>query len=422
MKSGCGAFRPQSSTHLYKLAGGFMAIVKLTQQYIDHQLVCPEGVQRIEFVSDERSGLYVEVRSASNGYGTYYLRYKDSSGKSSHQKLGRTVDISLADVLRKVKELKAEIALGADPRAENKARKAVVTFDEFFNDHYLPYVKPRKRSWDRDEELYRLRIKDVFGAKRLNQVTRLQIQTFHSGLLEEGYAPATSNHFIKLIRHMLNLAVEWEMLDKNPASRIHMYAEDNKIERYMNDEQLANLLEVLRTDSCRLVCLIAMFLLATGCRYSEATSARWSEVDKNKRVWRIPASNSKSKRMRPVPLNATALDVLNQLTTEGVYEHLFINRKTKKPYVNIAKVWERLRLEAGLPQLRLHDLRHQAASNLINSGSSLYIVQQILGHSDPSVTQRYSHLSMKSLNDASDNASVITQRAKNTEKVEIAVR
>jgi site-specific recombinase XerD len=317
----------------------------------------------------------------------------------------------LADARRKVKELKAEIALGADPRAEDKARKAVITFDTLFNDHYLPYVKQRKRSWDRDEELYRLRIKDVFGVKRLNQVSRLQIQNFHSSLLAGGLAAATANHHIKLIRHMLNLAVEWEMLDKNPASRIHMFVEDNKIERYMNDAQLSNLLEVLRTDSSRSVCLIAMFLLATGCRLNEAISACWSQIDKDKRVWRIPAINSKSKRMRPVPLNDTAIEVLNQLKTEGVYERLFINSKTKKPYVNIAKVWEKLRSKAGLPHLRLHDLRHQAASNLINSGSSLYIVQQILGHSDPSVTQRYSHLSMKTLNDASDNASAIIKNA-----------
>jgi site-specific recombinase XerD len=399
-----------------------MAIVKLTQPFIDTQLVCPQGTQRLEFVSDERNGLYVEVRSTSNGQGTYYLRYKDQSGKSCHQKIGRTVDTSLADARRKVKELKAEIALGADPRAEDKARKAVITVEELFNGHYLPYVKQRKRSWRRDEELFRLRIKGVFGAKRLNQVTRLQIQTFHSGLLAEGLAAATANHHIKLIRHMLNLSIEWQMLDTNPASRIHMFAEDNKVERYMNDAQLANLLAVLRTDSCRSVCLIAMFLLATGCRLNEALSACWPQVDKDKRVWRIPASNSKSKRMRPVPLNETALDVLNQLNTEGEYEHLFINKKTKKPYVNIAKVWERLRVKAGLPHLRCHDLRHQAASNLINSGSSLYIVQQILGHSDPSVTQRYSHLSMKTLNDASDNASIITQRAMKAEPLEVVGR
>lgn len=388
-----------------------MAIVKLTQPFIDTQLVCPQGTQRSEFVSDERNGLYVEVRSTSNGQGTYYLRYKDQGGKSCHQKIGRTADISLAEARRKIKELKAEIALGADPRAEEKARKSVITFDDFFHNEYLPYVKQRKRSWDRDEELYRLRIRAMFGNKRLNQVSRLQIQTFHSSLLDGGLAPATANHHLKLIRHMLNLSIEWNMLEKNPASRIHMFAENNQIERYMNDEQLANLLEVLRTDSCRSVCLIAMFLLATGCRLNEALSACWPQVDKDKRVWRIPANNSKSKRMRPVPLNDTAIEVLNQLDTEGQYEYLFINKKTKKPYVNIAKVWERLRVKAGLPHLRCHDLRHQAASNLINSGSSLYIVQQILGHSDPSVTQRYSHLSMKTLNDASDNASAIIKSA-----------
>ncbi|MDI1309463.1 MAG: site-specific integrase [Methylotenera sp.] len=172
------------------------------------------------------------------------------------------------------------------------------------------------------------------------------------------------------------------------------------------------------SDSCRSVCLITTYMLATGCRLNEALTACWSQIDQDKRVWRIPASNSKSKRMRPVPLNETALGVINQLTTEGTYEHLFINKKTKKPYVNIAKVWAKLRLKAGLPHLRLHDLRHQAASNLINSGATLFIVQAILGHSDPSVTQRYSHLSIKTLNDASDNASAIIENAKNVKSQE----
>jgi site-specific recombinase XerD len=356
-------------------------------------------------------GLVFAVSNTGNGNASMALRYKSSEGKTSYIKIGRTSDITLADARKKAKLLKLEIANGSDPSQDKRDMKAIITFDTLFNDHYLPYVKQRKRSWDRDEELYRLRIKDVFGAKRLNQVSRLQIQNFHSGLLAEGLAAATANHHIKLIRHMLNLSIEWQMLDKNPASRIHMFAEDNKVERYMNDAQLASLLEVLRNDSCRSVCLIAMFLLATGCRLNEALSACWSQVDKDKRVWRIPASNSKSKRMRPVPLNDTALDVLNQLTTEGVYDHLFINTKTKRPYVNIAKVWEKLRSKAGLPHLRLHDLRHQAASNLINSGATLFIVQAILGHSDPSVTQRYSHLAMKTLNDASDKASAIIKNA-----------
>ena len=71
-----------------------------------------------------------------------------------------------------------------------------------------------------------------------------------------------------------------------------------------------------------------------------------------------------------------------------------------------AQVWSRLRVKAGLPHLRIHDLRHQYASFLVNSGRTLYEVQQILGHSDPSVTQRYAHLSSKSLQEAANSASV----------------
>jgi len=56
------------------------------------------------------------------------------------------------------------------------------------------------------------------------------------------------------------------------------------------------------------------------------------------------------------------------------------------------KVWSRLRKAAGVPFLRIHDLRHQYASFLVNSGRTLYEVQQILGHADSSVTQRYAHL------------------------------
>ena len=71
----------------------------------------------------------------------------------------------------------------------------------------------------------------------------------------------------------------------------------------------------------------------------------------------------------------------------------------------INKVWQRLRKEAGLPHVRLHDLRHYHASALVNSGRTLYEVQQILGHSDPTVTQRYAHLTTRSLQEASAAAS-----------------
>jgi site-specific recombinase XerD len=78
------------------------------------------------------------------------------------------------------------------------------------------------------------------------------------------------------------------------------------------------------------------------------------------------------------------------------------------------KVWERLREKAGLPHLRVHDLRHQYASFLVNSGRTLYELQAILGHSSPVVTQRYAHLSTSTLQEAANSASVaIKGRAPN---------
>ncbi|ORU95001.1 MAG: hypothetical protein A6F70_10480 [Cycloclasticus sp. symbiont of Bathymodiolus heckerae] len=131
-------------------------------------------------------------------------------------------------------------------------------------------------------------------------------------------------------------------------------------------------------------------------------------MDIDRRVWKIPASNSKSKRIRSVPLNDSAINVLNQ---QGADEYLFINWQTGKPYTTISKAWGRLRKKAGSEHLRIHDLRHGYARFLVNDGRTLYEVQQILGHSDPSVTQRYAHLSTKALQDAANSASEVIQGA-----------
>ena len=388
-----------------------MPIIKLTQPFINSELHCPEGKARIEYCDTDLPGLYVEVRKSSPGQGTYYLRYKDSKGKTCHQKISKTHEMTLVEARKAVKTLKSEINLGADPRGEEKAKRAVLSYSDFFEQHYMPYVKVRKRSWKTDLGFYRLRLKDEFGDYRLNQITRQHIQTFHTRMSDEGLAAATSNHYLKLLKHSLNLAIDWDMLDINPASRIPLFYEDNQVENLLSDEQLERLLSVLKTDDNRMVCQIALYLLSTGCRLNEALQAKWSQIDQQHRVWKIPASNSKSKRIRAVPLNDSALDVLNQLSTKGNYENIFINFQTQLPYTTISKVWGRLRKKAGLPHLRLHDLRHQFASFLVNSGQTLFMVQQILGHSSPAVTQRYSHLSTRSLQEAANTASVMIKGA-----------
>ncbi len=388
-----------------------MPVLKLTQNFINTGLTCPNGKTRIELVDQDMPGLFIEVRAASSGRGTFWYRHK-VQGKLEYANLGNTAVVTLAEARKKAMAIKVDLAAGGSPFAADKARKAVLTFSEFFEGHYLPHVKPRKRSWKRDDELYRLRIKQVFGNTKLNLITRQQIQQFHTDLAAEGLAPATADHHIKLIKHALNLAIDWNLLqEKNPAVRVPLFNADNKVEHYLDDDQLGRLLKVLRTDENRPVCLIALLLISTGCRLNEILSAKWSQIDRTNRVFRVDAINSKSKRVRSVPLNESALDVLAQLDTEGTFEHLFINKQTGLPYTTIMKVWTRLRAKAELPHLRIHDLRHMFASFLVNSGRSLYEVQQLLGHSDAKVTARYAHLSLKTLQEAANSASVAIQGA-----------
>ena len=201
------------------------------------------------------------------------------------------------------------------------------------------------------------------------------------------------------------------MLQKSPAVGVKLFNIDNRIQRSLDDDEMKRFLSVLANDRNRSVCQIILFLLSTGARLSEALKARWDDIDTVARVWRIPASNSKSKKVRSVPLNDSALNVVAQLNTEDNFDHLFINRRSGKPYTTIHKAFARLAADANLKDWTPHSCRHNYASLLVNGGRTLYEVQQILGHSDPKVTQRYAHLSTQSLQNAADSASDIISGA-----------
>ena len=111
-----------------------------------------------------------------------------------------------------------------------------------------------------------------------------------------------------------------------------------------------------------------------------------------------------------MPLNDTALQVLQKLRGRQRQEWLFISSQTNGRLQCVNKVWDRLRKAAGLPKYRLHDLRHQAASMLVNSGRTLFEVQQVLGHADPRVTQRYAHMSTETMQDAANSIDDVLNR------------
>ncbi len=394
-------------------------IVNMTTAFLS-SVVVPAGKSRIECCDETVRGLIVECRSTPQSVPTFYLRFK-RNGKTAYDRLGSIKELTLAQARNLATLRKAAHASEPKQEPEAKAVQGEITLNDFMRDHYMPHAKNQKRSWLRDDQLYRLRIAPKFGHLPLKSITRYEVQRFHNDLVKEGLSPASADHHVKLMRRVLNVAIQWDMLEKNVLKNIPLLMVDNQVENYLKEDQLVRLVEVLRTDENRPVCHILMFLLSTGSRLNETIQAKWSQVDTENGVWRIPASNSKSKRTRAVPLNDSALWVLEQARLQGDFECIFANPATGKPFVTITRVWYRIRKQVGISHLRIHDLRHSFASLLVSGGRSLYEVQQILGHSDPKVTMRYAHLSTKALQAAASSASVfVPKKEAKPEGVEMA--
>ena len=385
-----------------------MPTVNLDSKFIKNSLASLPGKSRTEFCSKEIPGFFVEVSAKSPGKGTYRLRHT-VNGKNQYISLGHSYDTDLKVAKQKARELKAQYALNKNPYQEIQDKMAVPTWSSFFIAPYMPFVRPRKRTANKDETMYRLRVKKAFGDKRLNQITRQEIESFHAGLLNEGLSPARADRYLSHVKAVLNYAVRLGVIPNSVAKGIPLFNVDNQVENYMDNKQLMQLTQSLHDDDNTVVVDLVYFLLNTGARLMEAQTMKWEHVDIANRVWTVPATNSKSKKVRSIPLNDMAIEVLERNRSDN--EYVFVNSRTGTAYNNIHKSWNRIRNRAGLPHLRLHDLRHNYASYLVNNGRSLYEVQTILGHSSPIMTQRYSRLNSAVLQEASNSASNVIREA-----------
>jgi len=386
-----------------------MAVIKLTQEIVDQLKLEENGRRSAEMVDDQRTGLYLKLTSTG---AVYYWRYRNEKNSTKHMRLSSTVDISLEEVRDQVKALRAERALGHYPdTGQSKTNKTVIGFRDYALAGYLDLAKSYKKSWPKDLGIINNYLIPLLKNKPLEKITRSELQKLHMKLKQEPHnlSNAMCNHVIKCARFILSTAIQEELIENNVLKGFRMYREDNRVENYLDDQQLRRLLFVLNNEKgkkIRMTCMVCLFLLSTGARLNEALSSRWENIDRKNRLWLIPSTDSKSSVRRSVPLNDAAIDVLDQLGTEDDYDHLFVSFRshTGEPLRSIARGWSSLRKKAGLEFLRIHDLRHNYASMLVNNGVSIYSVSQVLGHSSVIVTQRYAHLSTKTLQDASQSA------------------
>lgn len=329
-------------------------------------------------------------------------RYRRKDGAFSYTisffvpKLRKTVRETVKGGSRQDAErvLKKRLAAVIEDRYELPSSDPGLTVGELA-DRYLEHAREHKaRSVSRDEYVM-ARLRDFMGGKRIRDVCALDVERFRRQRRETGITPATSNRELAIIKRMFALAVDWELLDRNPARPVKLYREAERPVEVITPEDEKKLLAACPDDFRPLV----VTALNTGFRRGELFNLTWEHVNLAERA--IRAVETKSGKVRSVPLNQAAADALSGLP--GPREGLVFRKSNGKPWTDVQKVWIRACKEAGIlrvtgePKERkkysptFHCLRHTFASRLVLAGVDLATVRELLGHSDIKMTMRYSH-------------------------------
>jgi integrase len=380
-----------------------MRQIKLTQAAVA-TAECSTPLTKQEITDRDCKGLVLEVRRS--GGKTYYLRYTNDRGKQRQYRIGNATVLTLHQARHIARTTLNQIATGHDPCEERKAARSVPTFAQFIDEQYLPHIKTYKRSWTTDVSLLKNHLLPRFANRHMDQITRQDIIKMHHERKATGAAAGSANRLLIMMRYIFNLALRWEVsgIKTNPTKNVPLMPENNKRERYLSVDEAQRLYaSVCKSPNPMLKYIIPMLIL-TGARKREVIEARWEDFDFSRRLWRIPTT--KLGKPRHVPISDGVMGLLAEVPRVPGVEHVFANPATLKPYISIFVTWNKARKNAGLADVRIHDLRHSFASLLINNGRSLYEVQKILGHTQVKTTQRYAHLAPQTLLDASNAATL----------------
>lgn len=263
---------------------------------------------------------------------------------------------------------------------------------------YKDYSKQNKVSYKVDEYATSTFL-EVVGDKTINEITPIVIEkwkkyrkgckvktTTKDGLkeLDRLISKSSINREIRSLSKMFSIAVDNDWLDYNPFFKVSKLKEENHQMRVLAPEEEAILLDAAEKTFIKSMLVCA---LNTAMRSAEIKQLKWRCV--NFEEGYIDVLKTKSGRPRQIPLSEPLRQELSKLTKTS--EYVFTNPKTLRPYVNIRDKFVDLCEKNGISHIRLHDLRHTAATRMVASGADIVVVQDILGHANLAVTQRYSH-------------------------------
>lgn len=355
---------------------------------------CLPGKRKTDYYDTHITGFVLECRAS--GGKTFYLRYQDQYRAQRQHKIAVYGDASFDKVRKEAQRLRSEIVLGGNPATTKEEKRAVPLYSTLADQH-LDYAKTYQKAPANTERIIRLHLLPRWGKLRLDEISQPAIAKWLAEKAGEGLAPATVEKLRVTLNRSFELALRWNMAGviKNPVKGIPRKPINNQRTTYLNAAEARRLLKACEVSLNPQLKFIVPLLLYTGARVSELLHAEWQHIDLEKRQWLIPTS--KTGRARHVPLSQPAIAILKALPRYGACPYVVPNPETKLPFVTIKHAWQTARKEAVLPDLRIHDLRHSAASFMINAGIDLFAVGKVLGHADHKSTQRYAHLANDTL-------------------------
>lgn len=351
----------------------------------------PIDKSKVQYFDSELTGFMIEVKNT--GTKTYYYRYRVNTSQKMIR-IGTTTELNFQQAKEKYLELKEN---QTNPQEHSPQKeKPLITFLEFYNSYYLPYIKAHIKSYETNISVFKNHILKDLSNTSMADLKKLDIKRLHNEMITiKNLSRATANKFLIFLSSAYKLANEFELLNSyNPCRGIKEFELNNQRQIFLTQSQTKRLLnEVNKSSNIHLKYIVPMLLLS-GARKREVLDAKWCDFDNINNLWTIPLTKNGKKRILPItkPLQT----ILNQIPKDKT-PYLFASPLTLKPYISIYQSWNSARTKANLKEVRMHDLRHTYASALVNAKCSLYEVQVLLGHSTAKMTQRYAHLSNDAL-------------------------
>jgi integrase len=319
----------------------------------------------------ERDGVYYR-----KDRGSWWVSYPDAAGRRQREAVVAST---------RPQAVAARAALMLKAQRDKVLGPSEITTADLLK-RYKGYQKSRLRA----TTFERLGgILDTLKSKlpeRAKDITRRTVADYISVRSEtDKVAPGTVSKEITVLKHALRLAVEWELLNTNPAQGARLPKLPEGRTRYLSPSELKSALESA-ADWMRAPIALAAF---TGMRRGELLALQWKDVDlEGKRAY---LHETKHGDLRVVPLSELALKVFASLPKGEPRDAVLPGVDPQK----LSVYTERLFQHVGITDASFHSLRHTAASWLVMQGVDLYTVGQLLGHKTARMTQRYAHLSPK---------------------------